>query len=447
MKRAHGRSSGSRFKSFGAAACNGLMARLWLLKARRRLARSPGHGARRVLGCVFVISLLVAGAFGQNKPAAASKEFQDVAQRAAAAREANRDAEAIDLYKKALALNPRWDEGWWYLGTLYYDGNQYAEGLKAFTNLVELDPKMGPGWAMLGLCEFETHDYKNSLIHLERGRGLGLGKNDELINVTRFHAGLVLNLAGHFEAANELLSSLWQQGVASDDVVVGLGLCLLRVPLLPQQVEPSKDALVHAAGELAGLLAQGNFDQADVAFQKILKDYPDTPFLHYAYGNMLVGISRFNDAEKQFEEEMKITPESAMPYMQLAYVKLRLRQERDALPLADKAAHMAPQSFGAHYLLGRTLLELGQMDGAIRELEIARRLGPYSPEVRYNLSRAYSRAGRKEEAARERKEFARLNSLLQKEQAQTGGQSYRASGDRGNLQPHEVQHPPDSSPP
>ncbi len=412
--------------------------------ARRR--RAPVCRAS-VLAGLFVGLLPVVTAFGQNKSAPPSKEFQETARQAAAARDANRDAEAIGLYKKALTLEPRWDEGWWYLGTLYYDGNQYADGLKAFTNLVEIDPKMGPAWAMLGLCEFETRDYKNALIHLERGRGLGLGKNEELINVTRYHAGLLLNLAGHFEAANELLSSLWQQGVASDDVTVALGLCLLRVPLLPQQVQPSKDALIHAAGEVAGLLAQGNFDQADVAFQKILKDYPGTPFLHYAYGNMLVGISRFNDAEKQFEEEMKITPESAMPYMQLAYVKLRLRQEKDALPLAEKAARMAPQSFGAHYLLGRTLLDLGQVDGAIRELEIARRLGPYSPEVRYNLARAYGRANRKEEAARERKEFARLNALLQKEQAQGGATSYRASGDRGNLQPHEVQPPPDASPP
>ncbi len=385
---------------------------------------------------------VVFGTASAQKPTAragaAAAEFERLAKQAAAASQANRVPEAIELYQKALKFKPRWQEGWWSLGTLYYDSDRYAEAVPAFRNLVQLNPKMGPAWALLGLCEFETGDRKNALIHLQRGRVLGLGGNQELSNVTLYHQTLLLNLSGEFEAATELLSALVARGVLSEDVKVAFGLAELRVPLLPNQLDPSKDALVHAAGEAAILVAQSNFDQADLAFQQLLKDFPSTPFLHYAYGSALVMLSRYEDAEKEFREEMKITPESAFPFMQLAFLKLRTKRYDEALPVANAAVRLAPNAFLGHYLLGRTLVELGDVLGAIKELETARRLGPYSPEVRYNLARAYARADRKDEAARERKEFARLSALLERKQQESGPQSYRSSSDRGAPEPREV---------
>ncbi len=392
---------------------------------------------------MLVLSFSVACAIGsaQKPPAragAATVEFERLVKQAAAASQANRVPEAIELYQKALKLRPRWAEGWWSLGTLYYDSDRYAAAVPAFRNLVQLNPKMGPAWALLGLCEFETGDRKNALIHLQRGRVLGLAGNEELLNVTLYHQALLLNLNGEFEVATELLTRLAARGVLSEDVKIAFGLAELRVPLLPNQLDSSKDALVHAAGEAAVLVAQSNFDQADLAFQQLLQDYPNTPFLHYAYGSALVTLSRYEDAEREFRAEMKITPESPFAYMQLAFLELRTKRYDEALKLAKAAVRLAPNGFPGHYLLGRALLELGDLPRAIQELEVARRLGPYSPEVRYNLARAYARADRKEEAARERKEFARLNSLLERKQQESGPQSYRSSSDRGALEPREV---------
>ncbi len=392
-----------------------------------------------IIGLALALVAAFGSAWGQRKPATTNPEFDRLAKQAAAAREANRAEEAIGLYQKSLKLKPRWDEGWWYLGTLYYDSDRYKEALPAFRNLVGLSPNLGPGWALLGLCEFETGDYRNALVHLQMARARGLAGNEELVNVTRFHEALVLDLRGDFEGATKLLSSLVARSVMSIDVKVGLGLALLRVPLLPAQVDPSKDALIHEAGEVAELIALSNFDQADTAFQSLIKNYPSTPFIHYAYGSMLSSLSRYGEAENQLLEEIKITPESSIPPMALAYVYLRENRFREALPLGEKAVLLAPQSFAAHYLLGRALLETGDVPGSIRELETARRLGPLSPEVRYNLARAYSKAKRKVEAERERAEFARLNRLFEREQKLSGPQTYRASGERGALEPRVVE--------
>jgi tetratricopeptide (TPR) repeat protein len=375
---------------------------------------------------------------GSSRAAASTKAFDELAKQATAAREADHPEEAIKLYESALKLNPKWSEGWFYLGTLFYDANQYADAIVPFRRTVELSPVLGPSWAMLGLCEFETGDYKNSIIHLQKGRTLGLGGNQELTTVTRYHEAMLLNTVGEFELATELLDSLITQGSESINVKIALGLSTLRVPLLPSQLDPSRDAVVHAVGEVAAKVAVNDLDQALAGYRQLLEDFPKTPYLHYAYGNALMSLSRFDEAEQQFLEEMKISPDSALPYMYLAYVQLRTKKFQEALPTSQAAVRLAPNAFPAHYLLGRTYLELAEIPEAIKELEAARRLGPYSPEVRYNLARAYSRAHRNGDAAQERKEFTRLSALMERQRGTGAGTSYRSSSERGTLSPGEL---------
>ena len=54
-------------------------------------------------------------------PASGDAAIARIAKEADAAREANRMPDAIALYRKGVAIKPYWEEGWWYLGTLYYD--------------------------------------------------------------------------------------------------------------------------------------------------------------------------------------------------------------------------------------------------------------------------------------------------------------------------------------
>ena len=211
-----------------------------------------------VLGSlIFLIGAIRAFAAPQKKASSASKqkpnpaansaadspEFKKLAARATEAREQNRLQEAAELYEKALKLNPRWQEGWWFLGTLDYDANKYGDGVKAFRNLVELDRANAPALALLGLCEFETHDYGNAFVHLEMAKLKGIGKSDELWHVVEYHLALLHILHGEFETANNLLTELVHQNVLSANVKMAIGLTLLRVPVLPDQIDPEKDAL------------------------------------------------------------------------------------------------------------------------------------------------------------------------------------------------------------
>ena len=290
--------------------------------------------------------------------------FETWAAKAAAAREAGHTAEAIEAYQHTVALRPGWEEGWWYLGTLNYDNEHFAEANKALRKVVELDPRLGPAWAFLGLGEFETQDYKASFNHLQRARGLGFAENPEVSKVALYHLGLLFNLNGEFEKSTELLVTQFGTSVFPEQIKTAMGMALLRVPLLPDHVDPAKDALVHAAGETAALLANHKTDDAFASFEQVLAQYPDTPYVHYAYGMALALASRDKDAESQLNQESKITKTRALPWIGLATVFLRQERGKDAEAAARHAVQLEPKSPASYDVLSRALQLMGKSDEA-----------------------------------------------------------------------------------
>ena len=106
--------------------------------------------AARTFLAFTAVLVLAASSLPQTKPT--TESFDSVAQRAAAARDADRLDAAVSLYKKALTMRPKWAEGWWSLGTLEYDRNNYRSAANAFRQLLPLSPKDGTAYAMLGLA-------------------------------------------------------------------------------------------------------------------------------------------------------------------------------------------------------------------------------------------------------------------------------------------------------
>jgi predicted Zn-dependent protease len=341
-----------------------------------------------------------------------SKSFEAIAREATAAREAGRVVDATALYRSGVRMHPSWQEGWRQLGTLLYVQQNYKEAASALQQSVALEARQADTWTLLGLCEFETGDYKNALLHLKKGQALGFGANATGVRFARYHLALLLNLDGDFDPATDLLIPEARPGQLFEEIQFAMGLALLRMPVLPDQVEAGKRDLVRAAGRAAVLLSESRYDSAFPIFEKLLQDYPDTPFLHYAYGDALAATSDYDRAQAQLREETRLNPNSLVVYLRLAAIALRLKQPDSAMDSAKKAVHISQNSPDAHYLLGRSYLESGDTRSAIQELETARRLAPGSPAVHFNLARAYAKAERPDEARQERAEFQRLNAAL-----------------------------------
>lgn len=358
--------------------------------------------------------------------------FDEAARMAETERRAGHLEQAASAYRNALRLRETWQEGWRQLGTIAYMRGQYPEAVAALQQAVALDTKQPDTWTLLGLSEFETKDYKNSLIHLERGRGLGFSGNAAAVRISRYHLALLLNQNGDFDRAIDLLIPESAPGALAEEIQFALGIAVLRIPLLPEQVPADQISLVRKAGEAAGFLSESRYDKAFPILDKLLAEYPNTRFLHYAYGDALAATSMYDEAQVQLREETRLNPESPLPYMRLASIALQQHHSARALEDAKKAVAIAPESSEARYLLGRSYLEEGDIPAAIRELETARRYTPNSPKVHFNLARAYSKADRAAEAQQERTEFERLNALLPGQQKSYGDRLPPRTGDENH---------------
>jgi tetratricopeptide (TPR) repeat protein len=325
-----------------------------------------------------------------------------------------------------------------------YSSRRYSDAVAALKMWTERRPNErkindGTAWAVMGLSEFELEEYDNALIHLQRGQDLGLGGSAESVSLARYRLGILLNRGGQFESAERLLAAEADSGSLASEIQFALGIALLRMPLLPEQVPSQNRAWVQSAGEIAILLHASKYDQSFPKLQQLLKKHPAAPFLHYAYGLALVSLSQYDEAEPQLREEARISPASELPHILLASIALRRHHAADALPSALRAVQLAPRSAKAHYVLGRACLEQNQVEKAIDELETANKINPGSPEVHFNLARAYAKAKQVEKAEQERATFARLNALAEQQRSQGANQSSGASMNSMDLSPVQTQ--------
>ena len=341
-------------------------------------------------------------------------QFAKLSKQADDAREAGRLDDAIRLYNQALQLKPKWKDGWWYLGSIFYDRDRYAEAAEALKILLDLDGQNGPGWALLGLCEFQLRNYREALADIQKGNWLGLGNNKPFTDVSRFHAGILLTRDGQFELGYEALKPFAREGNESMSVMEALGINTLRMPLLPVELPPDRREVVLLAGRAAWYQAARRPQDADRAFKDLLTRYPDTPNANYAYGVFLL-IDTPDAALEAFRQELKVSPANVPAMLQIAFEYIKRNDFEKARPFAEKAVETAPDLFAARNALGRVLLDLGKVNEAIRELETGVKQAPDSPEMRYALARAYAKAGRKEDAQRERSAFLQLDKQVREQ--------------------------------
>src|ERR1041384_3034414 len=80
---------------------------------------------------------------GQLSAQDRSSSFDEMAAEAAAARDAEDNPRAIQLYAQVLQLNPKWEEGWWSLGLLQYGSGAFVPAIDALSHLLVLHPDVG----------------------------------------------------------------------------------------------------------------------------------------------------------------------------------------------------------------------------------------------------------------------------------------------------------------
>jgi tetratricopeptide (TPR) repeat protein len=341
---------------------------------------------------------------------AAAKSFDAIAHEAEAARTADRLQEALRLYRQGVDLRPSWQEGWWWLGSLYYEQDRFVETQAALAQFVTLASKPGPAYAFLGLAEYETHDYLRALDHFRKWALAGSPGTDDLIDVASFHWALLLTREGRFVQSLNLLAVKAQTRGASAALTEAMGLASLRIAYLPEEYPAQSREMVWLAGKATyySVLNPHQFDRGQDCADKLLLHYNQASNVHYFRGTLFYLQMKPEKAKEEYQQELRISPQHAPAMMELASFALQEGHRDEAISLARRAADLEPKSPVAHHVLGQALLADGQVQESARELETAKQLAPDNPSIRYRLATVYRKLGRTKDADREMATFFAL---------------------------------------
>jgi tetratricopeptide (TPR) repeat protein len=363
-------------------------------------SRLGRNGSGLPLACLVILILSVQvplRVFAQDS----RDKFDNVARQATAAREQNDVPSAIELYDRAVEQKPDWPDGWWFLGMLHYGAGEYTAARDALTHYIDLTPKAGPAVAVRGLCEFELGDYPQSLVDIRNGLALGAANQARNESVLRYREALLLTLSGDFEGALREYVPFAHAGVTPPEMLIGMGLAGLRIPILPKDLRADQRDLVLASGSAASHMMAGDAEKGRQDFQVLFEHFPATTNVHYLYGYLLFAGDP-DEATEQFRRELEIAPANAAAHVMLAWGLLLRNDYSGALPYAEKAVAEAPTSPSAQLAIGRALVETGDLDSGLEHLDAALKLDPDNIEIHLAMVRAYSKSGRKEDAKRER---------------------------------------------
>ncbi|MBV9612240.1 MAG: tetratricopeptide repeat protein [Acidobacteriaceae bacterium] len=376
-------------------------------RSRVKSPLHPGQAAGLLLFACATIAL------------ARTDSFDDLSRRAAEAMQADRVPEAIDLYRRAVALRPDWLEGWWHLGTLQYDSGHFVEARDAFLHFVSKDANAGPGFAMLGLCEFELKHYEASALALERGRRLGVGPDPDFLRRVLYTDGVAHTKLARFSLALKLLEQTALRTAAANAaqgekdalanlaLVDAIGLAALRMPRLASELDPQQAALVRQAGRAEALYRLKDWVSAETEFKDLAAAHPHTPGVHYMYGVFLLKVHP-DAAVDEFRKEIELSPADVDSRMQIAIHDLESGDDEQARQYAAEAVALQRTNFAAHVVYSRALLSLGHVNEAVSEARIAVRLAPENEDAHLALFRSLSRTKLTSETEHERAELEKV---------------------------------------
>ncbi|HXJ88698.1 MAG TPA: tetratricopeptide repeat protein [Candidatus Binatia bacterium] len=367
-----------------------------------------------VLPSFVLFLLLVIPAFAKEPIT-----FEEISEQAARAVAQDRSNDAIRLFRAGLKLHPGWAEGWWSLGTLFYDQDRFSDAAAAFRRFLPLTPKRGPAYAFLALCEYETRDLDQSLRHFRAWASSGWPGTRETIDVAVFHFALLLTREGKFVEALYLLTPEVVKMGNTPALTEAMGLASLRMRNLPEDCPPERREMVWLAGQAAAYAEHfpPDYARADEYADRLLVHYDTQPEVHFFRGT-LFNFEKKNsaEAEREFRKELGISPDHVPAMLELAAIDLGDDNLEEASTLAKRAIQVDPQNAEAHHIMGRVWLAKDQPEPAAAELETAKRLAPTSSNVRSHLAIAYGKLGRVQEA---KAEAALAISLKKKEDVPT----------------------------
>ena len=289
-------------------------------------------------------------------------------------------AQAVLLYRKALALDPKMPGLRLNLGLALFKDGQYKDAIQIFDPLLKAQPPSSPeidrlsiliGMSYYGLGQYvqaipylkqaASHDAQNLPLRLTLAHSCLLSKQYQCV-LDAYHEILALNAES-----------------AEADMLVG------------EALDEMKDS--------TGAIQE---------FRAAIQVNPKEPNVHFGLGYLLWTLKQYDEAAKEFQTELDSDPEHIQALLYLADCEIQMQQMQAAEPLLTKALKLNPASSMGHLDLGIVYVETDRKEDAMRELRMATKLAPQDVAAHFRLAQLYRSIGK---AAEAKAEFDKAKSI------------------------------------
>ena len=282
------------------------------------------------------------------------------------AHQIGRNADAVELIKRAIAINPN---ATFYnnLGVALSGKDQIGQRVEAYRKAVELYPASADLHTNLGAALLEqgnAHkaeaEYRKSLAlrpdhaatHCDLGNVLfHLGRLDEAMSELR----VALSLKPNFYEAYNNIGNVWQRRGDYEQAILAYRHALT---LRPDSVET-----LYNLG-----LAQerkGQLDDAIETFGKAAALAKDRPDVQYQLGRVLHKRGRIQDAASAYQRAITLKPDHAEAHNTMGILFSELASVDQAIEAYQNAIRFDPNFAGAYNNLGNAFKDTGRMSEAI----------------------------------------------------------------------------------
>ncbi|HZE70695.1 MAG TPA: tetratricopeptide repeat protein, partial [Pyrinomonadaceae bacterium] len=225
--------------------------------------------------------------------------------------------QAIDHYRRAVALRPDYAEAHYNLGRLLVEHGQLTDAIAHYERAAAINPTDAEAQNNLGVTLF------------------GIGRTDDAIA----HYQNALEIRPDYgEASCNLANAL----IAKDDFDGAIARYKACLAAMPDQAEAQYNLA-------SALLRKGRTDEAIVEYQKVLQVHPESADAHANLGIAWLAKGRVRDAMAEYTNALQISPENLAALSNLAWLLATssdssLRNGSEAVRLAERADSASSRS-------------------------------------------------------------------------------------------------------
>jgi tetratricopeptide (TPR) repeat protein len=302
--------------------------------------------------------------------------------------ETGRFEDAIDSFKKALALNPNEAESLGNLAYIYALRGQFLEKAQEMAaKAVKLSPRRAEFHHTLGWVHFRLGDVEKAARHYQQALALRAD-----YPLARYNLGLAQYLAGSFDLALNAFDQVIAANPKHDKALLFRAITLARLKRTEDALKaleemkkdlPKGETLVQVVDKLHSQMKFAHERDADLPIPAIKHPAPIEKLLEKARDYRDKGL--VTRAKELYLQCQRLNPAAFAPHFELGAMYAMSGLNVPALRAWEQAMKLNPNSFDLHLNMGKMYYKINERLKAKESLNKAEGMKPDHPEPSYYL--------------------------------------------------------------